>query len=136
MARCDRPNAIPPDAPEGVGNMALRAATFDSTGKFLKESVVDPRVCECCPTAAAETSDGVIVAYRNRSAGEVRDIYVARLVNVDPELALRAAAERFRARVETAERLAAESGETWVSLDLEAQDAWYRKAKEERASAE
>jgi hypothetical protein len=73
--------AIPPDAPEGAGNMALRAATFDSTGKFLQESVVDSRVCECCPTAAAETSDGVIVAYRKRSAGEVRDIYVTRLAS-------------------------------------------------------
>lgn len=73
--------AIPPDAPEGVGNMALRAATFDAAGNPLKESVVDSRVCECCPTAAAETSDGVIVAYRNRSPGEVRDIYVTRLLN-------------------------------------------------------
>jgi hypothetical protein len=73
--------AIPPDAPEGVGNMALRAATFDSAGKLLKESVVDARVCECCPTATAETSDGVIVAYRNRSAGEIRDIFVTRLAN-------------------------------------------------------
>ena len=57
-------------------------------------------------------------------------VNVARLVNVDPELALRAAAERFRARVEDAERLAAEAGETWVELDLDAQDAWYRRAKE------
>jgi hypothetical protein len=73
--------AIPPDAPDGVGNMALRAATFDVTGKFLKESVVDARVCECCPTAAAETSDGVIVAYRGRSAAEIRDVYVTRLVS-------------------------------------------------------
>ena len=73
--------AIPPDAPEGVGNMALRAATFDASGKFVKESVVDARVCECCPTAAAETSDGVIVAYRGRTAGEIRDIHVTRLVN-------------------------------------------------------
>jgi XTP/dITP diphosphohydrolase/tetrapyrrole methylase family protein/MazG family protein/ATP diphosphatase len=69
-------------------------------------------------------------------------VNVSRLVNVDPELALRAAADRFRARVETAERLAADAGETWVTLDLEAQDEWYRKAKElrapdeERASAE
>jgi hypothetical protein len=61
--------------------MALRAATFDATGKQLKESVVDARVCECCPTAAAETADGVIVAYRNRSPGEVRDIYVTRLAS-------------------------------------------------------
>jgi nucleoside triphosphate diphosphatase len=54
---------------------------------------------------------------------------VARLANVDPELALRAAAGRFRDRVETAERLAAEAGEDWAGLDLEAQDAWYRRAK-------
>ncbi len=54
---------------------------------------------------------------------------VARLANVDPELALRAAAGRFRDRVETAERLAGEAGEEWAGLDLEAQDAWYRRAK-------
>jgi MazG family protein len=54
---------------------------------------------------------------------------VARLANVDPELALRAAVGRFRDRVETAERLAAEAGEDWAGLDLEAQDAWYRQAK-------
>ena len=33
-------------------------------------------------------------------------------------------------RVEEAERLAAEAGETWTELDLDAQDAWYRRAKE------
>jgi MazG family protein len=54
---------------------------------------------------------------------------VARLANVDPELALRAAARRFRERVETAERLAREAGEDWTGLDLDAQDAWYRRAK-------
>jgi MazG family protein len=54
---------------------------------------------------------------------------VARLANVDPELALRAAAGRFRERVETAERLAAAAGEDWAGLDLDAQDAWYRRAK-------
>ncbi len=42
---------------------------------------VDLRVCECCPTTAALTSDGPIVAYRDRSDGEIRDIYVARLEN-------------------------------------------------------
>jgi MazG family protein len=54
---------------------------------------------------------------------------VARLANVDPDLALRAAAGRFRDRVETAERLAGEAGEDWAGLDLEHQDAWYRRAK-------
>jgi MazG family protein len=57
-------------------------------------------------------------------------VNVARLANVDPELALRAAASRFRSRVEEAERLAAEAGETWTDLGLDAQDAWYRRAKE------
>jgi hypothetical protein len=42
---------------------------------------VDLRVCECCPTTAAMTSDGPIVAFRNRTEDEVRDIYVSRLVN-------------------------------------------------------
>jgi MazG family protein len=54
---------------------------------------------------------------------------VARLANVDPELALRAAAGRFRQRVVTAERLAADAGEEWAGLDLERQDEWYRRAK-------
>ena len=72
--------AIPAEAPEGVGNMTLRATTFGTDGKQGPEVVVDGRVCECCPTAAATTAEGVIVAYRNRSANEVRDIYVSRLV--------------------------------------------------------
>ena len=50
-------------------------------------------------------------------------------MNVDPELALRAATRRFRGRVELAERLAAEAGETWAELDLAGQERWYERAK-------
>jgi hypothetical protein len=60
------------------GDMSLRASVYDATGKQLRETVVVPRVCECCSTSAAETSEGLIVAFRNRSATEVRDIYVTR----------------------------------------------------------
>jgi hypothetical protein len=63
---------------DASGDMALRASTYDATGKQLGETVVDPRVCECCATAAATTSEGVIVAYRDRSPREIRDIYVTR----------------------------------------------------------
>jgi hypothetical protein len=70
--------------PEGMkAEMSLRARVF-STGRTRSvipvgpEMVIDRRVCECCPTAAATTSRGVIVAYRDRSAREVRDISVAR----------------------------------------------------------
>ena len=57
-------------------------------------------------------------------------VNVARVVNVDPELALRATSKRFVARVELAERLAAEAGETWSELDLDAQERWYGRAKD------
>jgi len=43
--------------------------------------VIDDRVCECCPTAAALTSEGPIVAFRDRSQDEIRDIAVSRLVD-------------------------------------------------------
>ena len=57
-------------------------------------------------------------------------VNLARRLNVDPELALRAATERFRARVEIAERLADERGETWTELPLEEQDRYFDLAKE------
>lgn len=62
-------------------NMSVRAAVFDSSGAQTSESIVDDRVCDCCPTALALTSEGPIAAFRDRSAKEVRDIAVSRLVN-------------------------------------------------------
>jgi hypothetical protein len=61
-----------------TGDMSLRASVYDAAGKQFSETVVVPRVCECCSTSAAETPEGVIVAFRNRSATEVRDIHVTR----------------------------------------------------------
>lgn len=74
--RAMTPGASPDD--DGTGDMGLRAAHFDRSGKQLSEDAIDRRVCECCPTAAAVSIDGPIVAYRNRSPEEVRDIYVSR----------------------------------------------------------
>ena len=65
----------------GSGDMSVRSAVFDTAGKQLSETAVDLRVCECCPTTAAVTSEGPIIAYRDRSPGEIRDIYISRLVN-------------------------------------------------------
>jgi hypothetical protein len=62
-----------------TGDMSLRASIYDRDGKQLQEMVIDPRVCECCSTAVAQTSEGPIAAFRNRSANEIRDIYVSRL---------------------------------------------------------
>jgi MazG family protein len=57
-------------------------------------------------------------------------VNVARRVNVDPELALRQTTQGFVRRIEEARRLAAERGEEWTALDLEAQDRYYEQAKE------
>ena len=57
-------------------------------------------------------------------------VNVGRRLNVDPELALRAATGRFRSRVERAEQLAAADGSAWAELALEEQDRYYDRAKE------
>jgi hypothetical protein len=64
-----------------AGAMSVRFATFGRNWKQTSDMPVDLRVCECCPTTAAVTSEGPIVAYRNRSDDEVRDIFISRLEN-------------------------------------------------------
>jgi hypothetical protein len=65
------------DAPLPV-SMQLRYAAIDAEGRLSDEAVLDERICECCQTSAANTSEGEIIAYRDRSAREVRDIYIVR----------------------------------------------------------
>ena len=55
-------------------SMTLRYAAIDAEGKLSDEAELDGRVCECCQTSAALTSEGVIAVYRDRSDKEVRDI--------------------------------------------------------------
>ena len=63
----------------GGPQMALRFRAMGPEGSPWGPSVtVDPRVCDCCQTDAATTADGVLVVYRDRSPGEVRDVYAAR----------------------------------------------------------
>jgi uncharacterized protein YabN with tetrapyrrole methylase and pyrophosphatase domain len=70
-----------------------------------------------------------------RRAEELGDVLfaavnVARKLDVDPELELRRAADRFRARVEAAERLAHAEGQNWSELPLDEQDRYFDRAKE------
>ena len=62
-----------------TGDMSLRFASFGRDWKQTADAALDVRVCECCPTAAAVTTDGPIVAYRDRGDEEIRDIQVTRL---------------------------------------------------------
>jgi MazG family protein len=56
-------------------------------------------------------------------------VNVARKLRVDPELALRAATARFRARVESAERLAGDAGEDWGAIPAEHKLSFYAQAR-------
>ena len=56
-------------------------------------------------------------------------VNVARKLKVDPELALRAAADRFRSRVADAEGLAASDGIDWNDLGPQDQLALYARAR-------
>jgi MazG family protein len=57
-------------------------------------------------------------------------VNVARHLNVDPELALRAMSDRFVSRIERASALAEEEGRSWTELPLGEQDRYFDRAKE------
>jgi hypothetical protein len=66
-------------APEGAGMTSLRAATIDTASRIADAVEVDPSVCDCCGTDVAVTARGPLLVYRDRTAGEIRDIYATRL---------------------------------------------------------
>jgi len=64
-----------------AGAMTLRAARIGFDGELGQQFLVDSRVCDCCQTAATMTRRGALLAYRDRSEQELRDISVARFEN-------------------------------------------------------
>ena len=60
--------------------MTLRSAIISRNGKVIASKQIDKAVCDCCSTSLALTSKGPVVAYRNRTDNEIRDIYVSRYV--------------------------------------------------------
>lgn len=61
-----------------ANEMTVVSTTLSAAGKRGAELTLDARACDCCQTTAAITSTGPIVAYRDRSPDEIRDIYVTR----------------------------------------------------------
>jgi MazG family protein len=73
----------------------------------------------------------------DRLADELGDLLfavvnLARKLKVDPELALRGSALRFRERVETAARSAGDDGLAFENMGLDEQEAYYQQAKKEQ----
>jgi MazG family protein len=85
--------------------------------------------------AMADLADELRELEEEPSGDELGDVLfaavnVARRLEVDPELELRRASQRFRRRVEMAEAFAAADGKDWTALPLEEQDAYFDRAKE------
>ena len=61
------------------GAMTLRGALVQPDGRLQdRDYELDGRVCDCCQTDAAMTSEGAVVVYRDRSDDEIRDIAIVR----------------------------------------------------------
>lgn len=56
------------------GEMTLRGAKIDVSGLKDEERELDNRVCDCCQTSVTVTDLGPLIAYRDRSLEETRDI--------------------------------------------------------------
>src|SRR6476620_9237953 len=63
------------------GPMTIRYGAYDAQWKQTSDRALDTKVCDCCTTSVAMTTDGPIVVYRDRTDNEVRDIYVTRNEN-------------------------------------------------------
>ena len=102
-------------------NLESALADLDDELRELKAELGEEPApeTEADPRVFAELGDVLFAA-----------VNVARRLNVDPELALRAASERFVSRVEQAEQLAAAEGKRWTELELDEQDRYFDLAKE------
>ena len=63
------------------GAMTIRSAILDSNGKIINQSLIDEMVCDCCQTSMTISNDIPMVAYRDRSKDEIRDIYFSRYID-------------------------------------------------------
>ena len=80
-----------PDAP-----MTLRSAVVTPSGDRVREQLVDESVCDCCQTDVARSAHGPIAVYRDRTAGEIRDIYVTRFADGEWEPGARLHADHWQ----------------------------------------
>lgn len=66
--------------PGGTKEMMLMHTSLGRDMLLGGEVPLDARICDCCQTSVALTSDGPVIVYRDRSDAEVRDIYIVRRV--------------------------------------------------------
>lgn len=58
--------------------MTIRYGLFGADGAQRAEGVIDESTCDCCPTDLASTAAGALLVYRDRTGGELRDVFATR----------------------------------------------------------
>jgi hypothetical protein len=79
----------------GGGAMTLRTTTIGERIE-MPSTLVDDAVCDCCGTSAIAGAGGPLVAYRDRSREEIRDIYVARGIGTGAIASTPVGADRWK----------------------------------------
>ncbi len=67
---------------DAAGNLlgtGLHYARFSAAGERLEAIELDNMACDCCLPDVAFTSRGLVIAYRDRTPAEVRDIVIRRM---------------------------------------------------------
>ena len=62
--------------------MSLRAGLISNTDLSVREYPLDLKVCDCCQTSTVKSQDGILIAYRDRTDEEIRDITIQKF---DPD---------------------------------------------------
>lgn len=92
------------------------AELFEEAGRLAPEGPADPDRHD--PRVLHEVGDLLFAT-----------VNVARLLHIDPDLALRETSRRFERRITAAATLAEAEGHEWRALDLTQQEAYYQRAK-------
>lgn len=121
----DVPENLPATLLARKAQQRAAASGFDVEGAAAPLAALQA-AAEQLETAAAGAGRTALF----REVGDVlfAAVNVARKLQVDPELALRASSDRFRARIELAEALAGEAGERWNELAFDGQLEYYAQA--------
>jgi XTP/dITP diphosphohydrolase/tetrapyrrole methylase family protein/MazG family protein/ATP diphosphatase len=112
------------DWPDVAGPLAKVEEELDELAAEVERVDLPGREREADPRLADEVGDVLFTV-----------VNIARMLNVDPELALRRTSYKFVERVERAVEIAAERGEDWRALGLAEQERYYAEAKAALGSA-
>ena len=113
------------------GDLRGALADLEDEVRELREAIDAAEAAGTLPTGEQAPPD----PHTEAELGDVlyAAVNVARFLRADPEIALHDSTATFQRRVEGAIELAAAAGETFESLDLAAQEAWYQRAKASQA---